>query len=143
MDNFFISIFLLLEWYAFQGVKKLDQANLDLLGVLDFWNFSGFEFRLPIYHRDVSRAITPGRGYAIGLMLMFMLFYLIFVLFMFGEDIARLTQEYLSKVKFKTNRKVPAFKKKIHKPNCTPDLLLFLLPHYCTECTKGDTITRF
>jgi len=85
----FIVFYIIIDIYAFQAVKTLTNSNWIyfgylLLSLLVLGNFI-FQWSQP----SPEGQFSGGRGYAMGLVLSFMIGKLILTLFMFGEDISR------------------------------------------------------
>ncbi len=85
----FIIFYIIIDIYAFQAVKTLTNSNWIyfgylLLSLLVLGNFI-FQWSQP----SPEGQFAGGRGYAMGLVLSFLIGKLILTLFMFGEDISR------------------------------------------------------
>jgi len=85
----FIVFYIIIDIYAFQAVKTLTNSNWIyfgylLLSLLVLGNFI-FQWSQP----SPEGQFSGGRGYAMGLVLSFLIGKLILTLFMFGEDISR------------------------------------------------------
>jgi hypothetical protein len=84
-----IFVFFLFEWYAFQAIRAVTKNQWIQIV---FWLFGALVVINLIYQfnsGDKSQNLNPIRNYAIGFMMTLMVFDLILVLFLFGEDIIR------------------------------------------------------
>ena len=85
----FICFYILVDVYAFQAIKTLTRNNwvhvsYVILSLIVLGNFI-YQF----YQPNPSGGFAGGRGYAMGLVLAFMVSKILLTLFMFGEDIVR------------------------------------------------------
>ncbi len=86
----FIIFYILVDLYAYQAVRAITRSNwvsgiYVILSLLVLGNLI-FQFNQP----NPSGGFTGGRGYALGLVLAFIVGKLVLTLFMFGEDIVRM-----------------------------------------------------
>jgi predicted MPP superfamily phosphohydrolase len=87
---FFLIVFLLLQFYSFQAIRTITKSTWI------YWVYwiAGIAVIANVYIQfsvgpDRS-SLNPARSYAIGFMMIFVLFYLLLMVTMFGEDIFRL-----------------------------------------------------
>ena len=87
----FLLIYVLIGWYAFQAVKTATKNQWIhylylLISVLVIGNFM---LQMLVFDNG-NRGLTMAKSYAFGFLLTMMLFQLLIIPFMFGEDIVRL-----------------------------------------------------
>ncbi|MFA7272635.1 MAG: metallophosphoesterase [Crocinitomicaceae bacterium] len=85
-----VLIFLLFEWYAFQAIRTVTKQQWVYVA---FWILCGLVVANMTYQFNAgpkSQNLTPMRSYAIGFMMTLLVFDLVIILFLFGEDLYRL-----------------------------------------------------
>jgi uncharacterized protein len=85
-----VLIFLLFEWYAFQAIRTVTKQQWVYVA---FWILCGLVVANMTYQFNTgpkSQNLTPMRSYAIGIMMTLLVFDLVIILFLFGEDLYRL-----------------------------------------------------
>lgn len=85
----FLVIFVLLQWYAFQAIRTITKSSWVqwsywIVGVAVLVNLI-----IQFNTGESVRSLTPNRSYAIGFYITLLVPYLLIVVFLFGEDIAR------------------------------------------------------
>ncbi|MDX5346477.1 MAG: metallophosphoesterase [Hymenobacteraceae bacterium] len=86
---------LLMDWYVYQGIKRLTQnwkSNRRNITHWSYWIFfTGFNisFIFSVYHRFTHDQTTPFTQWVLNMFLAFFVTKLVFILVLFGEDLVR------------------------------------------------------
>lgn len=96
----FIVILLGLQFYAFQSVRAVTKSSV-IYWI--YWGVVSFVLLNLVYHFAIvagnSRVLTPSKSYAIGFFTTLLVFNLVIVIIVLGEDIYRLIAGTVSKIR--------------------------------------------